>query len=256
MTPATPPRRRTTRTTRLGLVAAATVTFSFALTTAAFAHVEVEADKAQALARNVTLTVTSEAENASAGFTSVRIVLPEGIAPADVSLAEGPKGWKLKPAADGYSVSGPKLANGTDAVHKIRIKQLPDAEELAFKAVETYSDGKVSRWIELPTGGEEPEQPAPVLELKAAAPGAKPLSPSSRSSPTTNPNQSATASASPSTEKPSASESTASQEPSAEAAEKNDDDSSSSGLLIGVIVVALLAAGGGTWWLLRRRATA
>ena len=226
---------------RLGVVAAATLTASLALTTAAFAHVEVEADKPQALAEDVTLTFTSEAESDSAGFTSVRVVLPKGLAPADVSLAEGPKGWKLKPTADGYEVSGPKLATGTDAVHKVTVEQLPDAKELAFKAVETYSDGDVSRWIELPTGGPEPEQPAPLLKLKPAAPG-KPTSPS----------PSATASAADKAdEKQDETENAA--KDSAKKDEKNDDDSSS-GLLIGGILVALLVAGGGTWWLLKRRA--
>ena len=237
---------RTTRAARAAVVAAATLTASLALTTSAFAHVEVEADKPQALAENVTLTFTSEAENDAAGFTSVRVVLPKGIAPADVSLAEGPKGWKLKATADGYAVSGPKLTAGTDAVHKVTIKQLPDAKELVFKAVETYSDGKVSRWIELPTGGAEPEEPAPVLKLKAAAPGAKPISPS--------PSEPAPASPSPSSEGSASASPTPSQEATAEdAAAKKQDDGSSSGLLIGGIAAVVLLAGGGAWWFTKRK---
>ena len=40
---------------------------------------------------------------------------------------------------------------------------------MVFKALQTYSDGNVVRWIEEPVdGGEEPEHPAPVL---AAEPG-------------------------------------------------------------------------------------
>lgn len=97
-----------------------------------------------------------------------------------MTLEEAPKGWKLKAGSDGYSLAGPALKAGVDAEHKIKVRQLPDAKEIAFKTVETYSDGEVSRWIELPTGGEEPEQPAPVLELKAAAPGAKPVGPARR----------------------------------------------------------------------------
>ena len=42
-------------------------------------------------------------------------------------------------------------------------------ERLVFKALQTYSDGSVVRWIELtPAGGPEPEHPAPVLTLTAA----------------------------------------------------------------------------------------
>jgi uncharacterized protein YcnI len=51
----------------------------------------------------------------------------------------------------------------------------PEADSLAFPAVQTYSDGSEAAWIE-PTvaGGEEPERPAPVLTLAAAAPVTEP----------------------------------------------------------------------------------
>jgi periplasmic copper chaperone A len=46
----------------------------------------------------------------------------------------------------------------------------PDADQLSFPTVQTYSDGNESAWIE-PTvaGQEEPERPAPVLSLAADA---------------------------------------------------------------------------------------
>lgn len=41
-----------------------------------------------------------------------------------------------------------------------------DTDHLEFKAIQTYDNGDVVRWIqETPEGGEEPEFPAPVLEL-------------------------------------------------------------------------------------------
>jgi uncharacterized protein YcnI len=47
-----------------------------------------------------------------------------------------------------------------------------DVDSLAFPTLQTYDDGEVSRWIEeTPEGGEEPENPAPVLELAAAEEG-------------------------------------------------------------------------------------
>jgi len=50
---------------------------------------------------------------------------------------------------------------------------LPDVETLTFKALQTYSDGDVVRWIEEPSpGGQEPEHPAPVLHVAKAAPSA------------------------------------------------------------------------------------
>ncbi|MDX3799186.1 DUF1775 domain-containing protein [Streptomyces sp. AK04-3B] len=230
---------------RLVLAGALALTATLALASPAAAHAEVEADKPQALAENVTLSFVSEAESDSAGFTDVRVVLPEGIAPSDITLDEGPKGWKLTAAADGYTLAGPALKTGVDAEYKIKVRQLPNVKELVFKTVETYSDGEVSRWIELPTGGKEPEQPAPVLKLKAAAPGAKPVA----ASPTATP--SPTPSAAASTPTTTASEPDAS--PTAADTAAAEDDGMSLGALVAVIVVALLVLGGGAWWLVKRR---
>ena len=50
---------------------------------------------------------------------------------------------------------------------------LPETKEIVFKALQTYSDGDVVRWIEVtPAGGQEPEHPAPVVSLTKAAEGA------------------------------------------------------------------------------------
>ncbi|WP_033327460.1 DUF1775 domain-containing protein [Streptomyces yerevanensis] len=233
---------------RIALAGAAALTATLTLAAPAAAHAEVEADKPQALAENATLDFVSEAESDTAGFTELRVVLPEGIAPGDVTLDEAPKGWKLKATSDGYTVGGPALKAGVDAEHKIKIRQLPDAKELAFKTVETYGDGEVSRWIELPSGGEEPEQPAPVLKLKAAAPGAKPADPS----PSADPGESATPSPN-----PSATESdVAATGSDTDAKASEEDEGSSAGLVIGGVVVALLVLGGGAWWLVKRRTAA
>ncbi|MGY1844843.1 YcnI family copper-binding membrane protein [Modestobacter sp. SYSU DS0875] len=44
----------------------------------------------------------------------------------------------------------------------------PDADELAFNAVQTYSDGTEAAWIEPTVEGQpEPQRPAPVLSLAA-----------------------------------------------------------------------------------------
>jgi uncharacterized protein YcnI len=52
---------------------------------------------------------------------------------------------------------------------------LPKVEQIVFKVLQTYSDGTVVRWIEVPGGnGTEPEHPAPVLKLASAAAAAGP----------------------------------------------------------------------------------
>ena len=46
----------------------------------------------------------------------------------------------------------------------------PDSAQLAFPAVQTYSDGTEAAWIEPTVAGQaEPERPAPVLTLTAPA---------------------------------------------------------------------------------------
>lgn len=52
----------------------------------------------------------------------------------------------------------------------VSVGALPeDTDELVFKALQTYSDKEVVRWIEVPREGQdEPEFPAPVLALTGA----------------------------------------------------------------------------------------
>jgi uncharacterized protein YcnI len=54
---------------------------------------------------------------------------------------------------------------------QISVDPLPsDTTQLAFKAVQTYSNGDVVRWIDLSTSGDpDPAHPAPVLTLTPAA---------------------------------------------------------------------------------------
>lgn len=156
----------TRRTFTLPAAAAAAFAAVLAMAGPAAAHVEVSASDPRALAKNVTLTFTSEAESDTSGIAKLQIVLPKGIAPEAVNLAKAPAGWKLTPSEGGYTVGGKALATGTDAVYSITVTQLPDAKSLVFKTIETYGDGSVDRWIELPSGGAEPENPAPLLALK------------------------------------------------------------------------------------------
>lgn len=200
----------------------------------AAAHTEVEADKAQALAENVTVSFHAEAESDTSGIKEVRVVLPEGIAPADVTYGEGPKGWRFSATDDGYSVKGAELKTGEGAEYSVVVRQLPDAEEVPFKTLQTYGDGHVDRWIELDENG---ENPAPKLKLKAAAPGAKPVSPS----------PSASASPSPTPEKP-----TPAASPRAADTAKDDEGGLSAGAWTG-IGAGILVAAAAVVFVLRRR---
>jgi len=49
---------------------------------------------------------------------------------------------------------------------------LPETDMIVFKALQTYSDGDIVRWIDEPSAGADAEHPAPVLRLsKGAATG-------------------------------------------------------------------------------------
>ncbi|MFF4246090.1 YcnI family protein [Streptomyces sp. NPDC001822] len=73
-----------------------------------------------------------------------------------------------------WTAEGDGIKAGFFQQFPLSVGQLPeDADQLVFKALQTYSNKEVVRWIEEPTaGGEEPENPAPVLALSAPAEGA------------------------------------------------------------------------------------
>ncbi|MBE8474997.1 DUF1775 domain-containing protein [Streptomyces justiciae] len=216
---------------RLTVAAAAAATAVLFTAVPAAAHVEVESDDAQALAENAELAFTAESESATAGITQIRVVLPESIAPSDVTYGKGPEGWKFTATDDGYTVKGAALKVGADAEYSVVVRQLPDAKELAFKTLQTYGDGKVDRWIELDESGDDDGHghgegnPAPVLKLKAAAPGATPVSPSP------------SASATPTSEEPS----TSPTPQAADTEEKDDDGGLSTGVWVAIAVVLVVA---------------
>jgi uncharacterized protein YcnI len=145
---------------RVGAVVAGLLA-ALMVTGIAYAHVEVEAEPAVGGSANAVVTFSAEAESSTAGIASVRVVLPAGIAPSDVTLAKAPAGWTLTATADGYEVRGRALPKGTDAVHSVTVARLPNVAELTFKTLVTYSNGSVDRWI----GGKSDESPAPVLAL-------------------------------------------------------------------------------------------
>ncbi|HZE67460.1 MAG TPA: YcnI family protein, partial [Sporichthyaceae bacterium] len=52
----------------------------------------------------------------------------------------------------------------------VRVPKLPDTDALTFKALQTYSDDQVVRWIDVAAAGTaQPDHPAPTLHLTAAS---------------------------------------------------------------------------------------
>lgn len=174
---------------RSALAVAAGVVVATMVASPAWAHTEIEIDNPVGGATNVTMSVTSEAENPAAGIASVRMQLPAGISPAQVSLLTGPAGWTLTTTSDGFTVAGAPLAKGTDATFAVKIARLPAAGGvLFFKTLVTYTDGKVDHWIEEPTAANPtPQEPAPSVSVPAGATVAAPAPSVEATTPATTP---------------------------------------------------------------------
>ncbi|MFC0508367.1 YcnI family protein [Micromonospora costi] len=183
-------RRSATAAAALALGAVATAVLGFAAP--ASAHVTVNPKEAtQGGYGRIAFRVPNESDTAST--TKIEVVLPENAPVGSVSTMPVP-GWTV--AVEKRKVDPPIDVHGsqiTEAVSKltwtasanagvkpgefqefpISLGPLPQVDTMVFKTLQTYSDGNVSRWIEEPTpGGEEPEDPAPVLTLTAASPSA------------------------------------------------------------------------------------
>jgi hypothetical protein len=193
----------------------------------AAAHVEAEAEEgAQAGDGPVAVSFVAEAESASAGITGIKTQLPTGVLPESVSLASGPDGWTLAPTDDGYEITGPALAVGTEAEYAITIAQLPaDRTEFVLKTLVRYSDGSEDAWIEEPTADNpEPENPAPAITV---APAAAPTSSSASSSAPSSPTPTSSDPADPTTPPQ---------------AQVTDDQGTPTWVVVAIVVVVVLAA--------------
>jgi uncharacterized protein len=144
---------------------------------AAFAHVEIEREgevTAQGVV-NATLSVPNESKTAKT--TSIELVFPAS-PKLTAATAEDANGFtaavKKDAAGDVESITwtGGTITGDDEVQFPVTIGDFPgDTQTVEFKALQTYDDATVVRWIEpTPAGGEEPEHPAPVLYVKGDAP--------------------------------------------------------------------------------------
>ncbi|MFF7355127.1 MULTISPECIES: YcnI family protein [Streptomyces] len=175
---------------RVAAAGAATGTAVLALSAPAFAHVTVQPETPAAKGGYavVDFKVPNERDNAST--TKVEVSLPADHPIASV-MAQPVPGWNVQVTksklAKPLTVHDEKIDEAVTKVtwtaadgkgiqpgyfqkFPLSLGALPEnTDELAFKAIQTYSDKEVVRWIEVPKAGQdEPENPAPVLELSAA----------------------------------------------------------------------------------------
>ena len=180
-----PPRGRT------GLaVLALAVALTVAGPATASAHVRVSADDAAAGSFSL-LTFRVPTESDTASTTKLQVQLPQDTPLQYVSVRPVP-GWQAKlteaPLPTPVTIEGTTLTKAVRTVtwtaedtddgiapgefqqFAISAGPLPAAGTLLLPATQTYSDGSVVTWDEpTPASGEEPEHPAPVLEVTAAA---------------------------------------------------------------------------------------
>ncbi|MET7783107.1 MULTISPECIES: YcnI family copper-binding membrane protein [Streptomyces] len=236
---------------RAGLVAALTTAGVLAAAGAAFAHVTVHPETYAKGATDGVLTFRVPNEEDTASTTKVQVFLPTDHPVLGV-LVTPQEGWtaqvtttKLKTpvktddgtiteAVSEITWTGGRIRHGQYQDFNVAFGQLPDdTDQLSFKTLQTYSDGNVVRWIEEEQkGGEEPENPAPVLTLTAedAETGSDGTSASG-----------------------SASSSSSSSAPAVAAASSSSSDSTARGLGIAGLVVGVLGLAAAGYALARGR---
>lgn len=177
------------KASRIAAAAAVAGASVLLLATPSFAHVTVQAEGEAAKGGYTTIDFKVPNERDNASTTRIEVNLPTDHPLASV-MPEPVSGWHAQitrtKLAKPLELEGEQV---TEAVTKITwiadgkgiepgffqkfplsVGPLPkDTDQLVFKALQTYSDKQVVRWIEVPQKGqEEPESPAPVLRLTAA----------------------------------------------------------------------------------------
>ncbi|MFI9803446.1 YcnI family protein [Streptomyces sp. NPDC052301] len=170
---------------RAGTVTAVAAASVLLAAGAASAHVTVHPESYAKGATDGVLTFRVPNEEDNASTTKVQVFLPTDHPVLGV-LVHPQDGWtakvtttKLKKpvktddgtiteAASEITFTGGKIGAGQYEDFDVAFGELPeDTGQLVFKTLQSYSDGKVVRWIEETTGDDEPENPAPVLKLTA-----------------------------------------------------------------------------------------
>ena len=193
----------------------------------------------------IALKLFVEDEQPSAGTTKVELQFPQALTVVELPTVPGwtatPVGGQVGGTATGVTWTGPAAPD--DLELPLTLGPLPTSPgRLQFKAVQTYDNGDVERWIdEWAQGAPEPEHPGPVLDLVAGGPG---TIPSTTAAPAT-------------TTSTTLATTTTTEADTAAPAEDDDEDDDSSALpliLLGIVVLA--GAGATAYVLLNRRRSA
>jgi uncharacterized protein YcnI len=184
-----PRRQRKTRfLTRVGLLLAAGTTSLLTLAGTASAHVTAQPGAAaQGGYSEIAFRTPNERDNA--GTVKLEVFFPADHPIASVAVEPLP-GWtvtvdkstlatpirtddgEVTQAVSKITWAGGRLGSGQFQDFRVSLGPLPtNTDALVFKAVQTYDDGEVVRWIDqpAPAGQPEPEHPAPIVHLTAVS---------------------------------------------------------------------------------------
>jgi len=168
-----------------GLVLAGTTAAMLFGPSIAWAHITVHSGEAVQGGQDAELVFRVPNESDKARTTKIEVNLPTDTPLLGVSVAP-PTGWSARttetklpspvdtddgPVSSAVSkivFSGGSISGDEYADFPISVGKLPDAPELVFKVLQSYSNGDVVRWIEEGSdaaGAQEPEHPAPSIKL-------------------------------------------------------------------------------------------
>ncbi|MFF0745752.1 YcnI family protein [Streptomyces sp. NPDC004111] len=172
---------------RAAAVAAAAAASVVLLAGPAFAHVSVQPVGPAAKGGYATVNVKVPNERDNASTVKLEVSFPVKDHPLTSVMPQAVPGWtvevqkakldkplkvhgkEIKEAVEKITWTGGKIGPGEFQQFPLSLGQLPeDADQLVLKAIQTYDNKEVVRWIEAPAeGAAEPQNPAPVLKLTA-----------------------------------------------------------------------------------------
>jgi uncharacterized protein YcnI len=175
---------------RIAVAGAAAAAAVLVLSAPAFAHVTVQPEGQAAKGGYAVVDFKVPNERDDASTTKLEVSLPTDHPLASV-MPQPVDGWKVQVTQSKlakpltmhgrqineavskvtWTATGKGIEPGYFQKFPLSVGQLPeDTGQLVFKALQTYSDNEVVRWIEpQKEGQDEPENPAPVLELASAS---------------------------------------------------------------------------------------